>query len=59
MTFNNLVALLQAQFKKMQETGRLFQSSFSGKDCWDMYLWGFDNPAIFRDPNSNEHKCNC
>jgi len=59
MTHQNLVALLQAQFKKMQETGKLFQSSFNGKDCWNMYLWGFENPGIFRDPESNEYKCNC
>jgi hypothetical protein len=55
-----LVLLLQQQFDIMCQTGKLFRSSVSGHQVWNMYLGSFrpeDNP-IFRDPNSSSHNCN-
>lgn len=51
---------LQARFIEMCNTGKLFRSSVSGQQVWEVYLNGFtkeDNP-IFRDPNSSTHNCN-
>lgn len=51
---------IQAQFDKMCATGKLFRSSLTGDQVWDLYINGFekkDNP-IFRDPNSTTHNCN-
>src|SRR5438093_98388 len=55
-----LTILLQKQFDKMCATGKLFRSTLSGKDLWDLYLSGFSKTEdpIFRDPNSSEHNCN-
>lgn len=53
--FNKLV---QAQFNKMCQTGKLFKSSISGQKVWELYLEGFGNDPIFRDPNSSVHNCN-
>ena len=52
--------LIQAQFNKMCATGKLFRSSLTGQQVWDLYLKGFSkkNNPIFRDPNSNTHNCN-
>lgn len=50
--------LIQAQFAKMCETGKLFRSSVSGSQVWDTYLSSFDNDPIFRDPSSSVHNCN-
>lgn len=46
--------LIQAQFSKMCATGKLFRSSVTGQQVWDMYLNGFtpEHNPIFRDPNS-------
>lgn len=52
--------LLQAQFEKMCATGKLFKSSFTGRQTWDLYLESFkdgDNP-VFRDPESTTYNCN-
>lgn len=52
--------LIQAQFNKMCATGKLFRSSLTGNQVWDLYINSFkpeDNP-IFRDPNSTVHNCN-
>lgn len=57
---NELTKLLQAQFDKMCATGKLFRSSLTGQQVWDLYINGFEkkhNP-IFRDPNSSYHNCN-
>jgi len=56
----NLTKELQKQFDKMCQTGKLFESSVSGREVWDMYLDSFpkeENP-IFRDPASSTHNCN-
>lgn len=55
-----LVKLMQAQFDKMCATGKLFRSSVTGQQVWDLYIGAFDkkhNP-IFRDPQSTTHNCN-
>jgi hypothetical protein len=54
------VKQLQAQFNKMCKTGKLFRSSLTGQEVWDLYINGFEkhhNP-IFRDPNSSMNNCN-
>jgi hypothetical protein len=55
-----LTNLIQAQFDKMCATGKLFRSSLTGQQVWDLYINGFmpkHNP-IFRDPESSTHNCN-
>ena len=54
----NLTILLQKQFDKMTATGILFKSSITGAELWKIYLEGFGDDAIFRDPESSEHNCN-
>jgi hypothetical protein len=54
------VKLIQAQFDRMCATGKLFRSSLTGQQVWDLYISGFIpkyNP-IFRDPDSSLHNCN-
>jgi len=53
-----LNALLQAQFDRMCATGKLFRSTLTGQEVWDLYLSGFGNDPVFRDPESSEHNCN-
>ncbi|MCK9430035.1 MAG: hypothetical protein M0R17_08535 [Candidatus Omnitrophica bacterium] len=56
----NFTTLIQLQFNKMCGTGKLFRSSLTGQQIWDLYISGFNkeqNP-IFRDPNSSTHNCN-
>jgi len=51
--------LIHVQFDKMCATGKLFRSSLTGQQIWDLYINGFtkeQNP-IFRDPNSSTHNC--
>lgn len=51
---------MQAQFDRMCVTGKLFRSSLTGNQVWDLYLAGFqrkDDP-VFRDPASSVHNCN-
>lgn len=50
--------LIQTQFKKMCETGKLFRISLTGREVWDLYIKSFKNDPIFRDPASSEHNCN-
>lgn len=50
--------VIQAQFNKMCETGKLFRSSITGQQVWDLYLKGFEKDPIFRDPESSVHNCN-
>ena len=52
--------LIQAQFDKMCAIGKLFRSSLTGNQVWDLYINGYEkqhNP-IFRDPESSTHNCN-
>lgn len=52
--------LLQAQFKVMCATGKLFKSSLTGRQVWKLYLDSFEekHDPTFRDPNSSTHNCN-
>jgi hypothetical protein len=52
--------VIQAQFNKMCTIGKLFRSSLTGQQIWDLYLSGFtkEQDPIFRDPNSSVHNCN-
>lgn len=50
--------LIQDQFNKMCTTGKLFRSSLTGQQVWDIYIKGFVNDPVFRDPNSSVHNCN-
>lgn len=52
--------LIQAQFDRMCATGKLFRSSLTGNQIWDLYISSFKqqyNP-IFRDPSSSTYNCN-
>lgn len=53
-----LNTLLQAQLDSMCATGKLFRSVLSGHEVWEIYLKGFGNDPIFRDPQSSVHNCN-
>lgn len=44
---------IQQKFDSMQSTGKLFRSSVSGQEIWDLYLQSMGKD-IFRDPNSSE-----
>ena len=54
-----VLSALQAQFDRMCATGKLFRSSISGYKISELYLKGFGEDPIFRDPESSEHNCNC
>lgn len=49
---------MQHALNLMQETGKLYVSSFTGREVWDAYLEGLKPDRVFRDPNSSEHNCN-
>ena len=49
---------IQSQLNLMAKTGKLFRSSITGSEVWDLYISGFVKDPIFRDPNSSEHNCN-
>lgn len=57
LAFNEAI---QKQFTKMCNTGKLFRSSLTGQQVWDLYLKGFtkEQDPIFRDPASSSHNCN-
>ena len=58
----NLNKKMQECLDKMTATGKLFVSSVSGKELWDIYLKSFkpEDDQVFRDPASSEHNCkNC
>lgn len=59
MLFKNFSQLVQQQFAEMSKT-KLFRSSVTGDQLWDVYLASFkpkDNP-VFRDPGSSYHNGN-
>lgn len=51
---------IQEQFLEMCKTGKLFRSSISGQEVWDLYLSSFsrEDDPVFRDPESTVHSCN-
>jgi len=60
MKFVEFNQKIQEQFAVMCKTGKLFRSSISGQELWDLYLGSFktgDNP-VFRDPDSSQHNGN-
>lgn len=51
---------IQEKFNQMCKSGKLFRSSLTGDQIWNLYLKSFDkddNP-VFRDPESSEKNCN-
>lgn len=60
MLFKELAELIEQQFQKMTQTGKLFVSTLSGKELWDLYLNSFnpEDDPIYRDPNRSVHNCN-
>ena len=59
MDFKEFNQKIRMQFDKMAATGQLFRADISGGDLWELYLGAFKDAKIFRDPESNEHNCNC
>ena len=51
---------IQEQFDKMCATGKLFRSSLTGQQVWDLYINAFlpEHNPVFRDPSSTTHNCN-
>lgn len=51
--------LIQNQFNKMCATGKLFRSTLTGQQVWDLYIHNFENQynPQFRDPESSTHNC--
>lgn len=60
-TFKSFSEQIRLNFSNLQQNGnKLFKSSLSGNDLWDLYLASFkegDNP-VFRDPQSSSHNDN-
>lgn len=51
---------LQGRLDEMTKTGKLFKSSLSGSEVWDLYINSFspeDDPT-FRCPETSVHNCN-
>ena len=49
---------IQAQLDRMCESGKLFKSNVTGDQLWTLYMQGFGNDPVFRDPDSSVHNCN-
>lgn len=49
---------MQVQLAKMSATKKLFRSSMTGREVWQVYLSAFADDPKFRDPESSEHNCN-
>lgn len=60
MEFVEFNRRIQEQFSVMCKTGKLFRSSLSGQELWDLYLGSFKtgNNPVFRDPSSSQHNGN-
>lgn len=58
MEFKIFNEQIQKQFAIMCKTGKLFRSSVTGIEVWNLYLSSFKDAKIFRDPESSEHNCN-
>lgn len=58
--FTDFSKKMQAQFELMCKTEKLFRSSLTGQEVWDLYLGAFEkeDDPIFRDPLSTLHNCN-
>ena len=44
----------------MCESGKLFRSSLTGQQVWELYISSFEKPnnPVFRAPDSSIHNCN-
>lgn len=49
--------MLQAQFDRLCERGKLFRSSVTGEQLWTAYMDGFGRDPIFLSPTSSVHNC--
>ena len=49
--------MLQAQFDRLCERGKLFRSSVTGEALWTAYMDGFGRDPIFLSPTSSVHNC--
>lgn len=58
MEFQQVSELAKKQFDKIQQQGKLFESSVTGQQAWDAYLEAFEVKKPFRDPASTENTCN-
>lgn len=60
MKFVEFNQKIKEQLLVMAKTGKLFRSSISGEELWDLYLGSFtpENNPVFRDPNSSKHNGN-
>lgn len=54
----NVTTKMQEQLDKMTATGRLYRVKVTGLDIWNLYLKGFGQDPVFRDPESSSHNCN-
>jgi len=56
----NFQKLIQEQFDRMCQTGKLFRSKITGQQVWEKYINAFpkEHNPIFRDPSSSTHNCN-
>lgn len=50
--------MLQAQFDRLCERGKLFRSTVTGRQLWEAYMAGFGEDPVFRSPESSVHRCN-
>ncbi len=54
-----LSQLMQEHFiKNMCSTGKLYVADITGRDVWHEYLNSFENPGVWRNPQSNVYNCN-
>lgn len=60
MNFKNFSDLVNAKFQEMQKRGKLFISSLSGNELWEIYINSFkkEDNGVFRDPESTVNNCN-
>jgi hypothetical protein len=51
---------IQEKFIEISKSGKLFRSSVTGSELWNIYLKSFskEDDPIFRDPESSLHNCN-
>lgn len=54
----NINIELQKNLDKLSTTNKLFRSSLTGDELWELYIKGFGIDPIFRDPKSSVHNCN-
>ena len=58
MNFKSFSDKIAVSFKQIQSSGKLFVSSVTGDELWQLYIDSLKDNPIFRDPNSSSHNCN-